>query len=77
MANLNFKKGDIDQGIAQFKALFEKKRDHYDSLCTLIRFLYRAGKIDEAKEFLDQIERDIPKAPTDPGYNFAMGLFYQ
>ncbi|CAF0765805.1 unnamed protein product [Brachionus calyciflorus] len=77
LANLNFKKDDIDQGIAKFTELFEKKRDHYDGLCTLIRFLYRAGKIDDAKEFFEKIDKDLPKAPTEPGYNYAMGLYYQ
>lgn len=44
LANLSFRKSELDQGIAQFKKLFEKKRDHYDALSTLIRILYRAGK---------------------------------
>lgn len=77
LANLSFRKGNIDQGIAYFKKLFEKKRDHYDALATLIRFLYRSGKIDEVKVFFGKIEKDMPKALTDPGYNFAQGLFYQ
>jgi pentatricopeptide repeat protein len=54
-----------------------KQIDHYESLCTLIKFLYRAGKIDEAKYFFDKVEKDHPKSVNDPGYNYAMGLFYQ
>ena len=101
MANLSFRKNDIDQGITYFKKLFDKKqgtaqfflnenlfwlliafvfifiKDHYDALYNLIRFLHRAGKLDQAKVFLDKIEKDIPKAPTEPGYNYAKGLFYQ
>lgn len=95
---MSFRKGDNEQGIAQFKKLFEKKRgknfflnlklklkfnifqkflDHYDALSTLIRFLYRAGKIDDAKSFFEKIEKEIPKSVTEPGYNYAYGLFYQ
>ena len=74
---MSFRKGEIQQGINQFKLLFEKKRDHYDALCTLILFLYRAGKIDETKPFFDQIEKDVPKCLTEPGYNYARGLFNQ
>jgi hypothetical protein len=55
LANLSFRKNEIDQGIAQFKKLFEKRRDHYDALYTLIRFLSRAGKIDESQYFFDKI----------------------
>lgn len=77
MANLSFRKNEIDQGIAQFKKLFDKKRDHYDALYTLIRFLSRAGKINEVQYFFDKIEKDIPKSLTEPGYNYARGLFYQ
>jgi pentatricopeptide repeat protein len=74
---LSFRKGETEQGISYFRKLFEKKRDHYDALSTLIRFLYRAGKIDEAKVFFDKIEKESPKALTDPGYNYAQGLFFQ
>lgn len=77
MANLNFKKGDVEAGISNFKKLFEIKPDHYDALCTVIKFLYRAGKIEEAKEFFDKIDSEFPKAPTEPGYNYSMGIFYQ
>ena len=77
LANLSFRKNEIDQGIEQFKKLFEKKRDHYDALTTLIQILYRAGKIDETQFFFDKIEKEIPKALTEPGYNNAKGMFYQ
>ncbi len=77
LANLSFRKNDLEQGISQFKMLFEKKRDHYEALATLVRILYRAGKIDECQFFFDKIEKDIPKALTEPGYNNARGLFFQ
>ena len=74
---MSFRKGETYSGIEKFKLLFEKKRDHYDALCTLIIFLYRAGKIDESNQFFEQIEKEIPKSLTEPGYNYARGLFYQ
>ena len=104
MANLHFRKGEIDEGIAQFKKLFEQRRgnllklvellkdqdldlidlkhsisksDHYEALCTLIKFLHRAGRIDESQVFFDKIEKELPKAVNEPGYNYAKGLFYQ
>ena len=77
LANLSFKKGEIDEAITKFKRLFEKRKDHYPALATLTRFLYRAGKIEEMKYFFENIEKELPKAVTEPGYNYAMGLFYQ
>jgi len=77
LANLSFKKGETDEGIKKFKRLFEKRKDHYTALATLTRFLYRAGKIEEMKFFFENVEKELPKAVTEPGYNYAMGLFYQ
>jgi len=29
------------------------------------------------KFFFENIEKELPKAVTEPGYNYALGLFYQ
>jgi hypothetical protein len=38
---------------------------------------YRAGKIDDAKQFIENIEKEVPKSVHEPGLNFAKGLYSQ
>jgi hypothetical protein len=39
--------------------------------------LHKAGRIDETQEFIDKIEKNIPKSTNEPGFNFAKGIFFQ
>lgn len=43
----------------------------------MIRFMYRAGRVNDCKAYFDIIDKELPKASTEPGYNYAMGLFNQ
>ena len=39
--------------------------------------MYRSGKLDDIQAFFDKIEKDIPKAVNEAGFNFAKGLYNQ
>jgi tetratricopeptide repeat protein 21B len=77
LANLMFRRGETPQAVFYFKNVFEKKPDHYEALITLTKLLYRAGNIDQMQSFIDNIEKKIPRATNEAGFNFAKGLFYQ
>ena len=52
-----------------------RRPNNYLVLVTLVDFLRRAGKIKDAKEFLERAEKTSSRAVYDPGMSYCMGVF--
>jgi tetratricopeptide repeat protein 21B len=74
LADLLFRKGDHELAIGSFKALLERKSDHYSVLQRLIHLLRRAGRLADATRFLKAAAKSSARAEFDAGLHYCQGL---
>jgi tetratricopeptide repeat protein 21B len=76
VANLMLLKDQTDGAISTFINMLEKKPDNFIALSQLIQLMRKAGKLEEAKKYIDNAEKNISKS-TDAGLGYIKGLYYK
>jgi tetratricopeptide repeat protein 21B len=74
LADLMFRRNEYDTATFQFQQLLEKKPNNFQALSRLIMLLRRAGKLDEAVDFIKNASAHSSRAVHLPGLNFCKGL---
>ena len=64
LADMMFQKREFQPAIFHFQQLLQTRPDNYRGLYKLLQLLRRAGKIQEAKPFLEAAERHSPAEQT-------------
>ena len=75
LADMMFQKREFQPAIFHFQQLLQTRPDNYRGLYKLLQLLRRAGKIQEAKPFLEAAERHSPQSRHRAGYQFCKGMF--
>ncbi|XP_036378258.1 tetratricopeptide repeat protein 21B [Megalops cyprinoides] len=75
MADLLFRRKEYDTAVLCYKRLMEHTTDNYFVLAKFINMLRRTGKLDDVPAYFQKCEKDHPRAPIEPGYNFCKGLY--
>ena len=70
-----FQKNEYEAATYHFKKLLDAKPENYVALHKLICLQQRAGKLDEAKKFIDSAESNSPRAAHCAGFNFCKGVY--
>ena len=73
LADMMFRSASLT--IFHFQQLLQTRPDNYRGLYKLLQLLRRAGKIQEAKPFLEAAERHSPQSRHRAGYQFCKGMF--
>lgn len=75
LADLMVRKERADEAEHHFEQLMEKKRDNYAALSQYIVLMNRAGRIQDAKSWLDRASENVSQDHVDPGLDYARGLY--
>ncbi|KAH6929544.1 hypothetical protein HPB50_002626 [Hyalomma asiaticum] len=74
MADLMFRKTDLESSMFHFQQLLERKPDYYPALARLIEAMRRLGKLDQAEQFLKKAGDLLPRSGVNGGYFYCKGL---
>ncbi|XP_077563092.1 tetratricopeptide repeat protein 21B-like isoform X2 [Haemaphysalis longicornis] len=74
MADLMFRKTDLESSMFHFQQLLERKPDYYPALARLIEAMRRLGKLDQAEQFLKKASDLLPRTGANGGYFYCKGL---
>jgi len=74
LADLMCRRNDYDTATFHFQQILERKPNNYLALSKLILLLRRAGKLDQAPNFLKMAEAHSPRAVHMPGLHYCKGL---
>lgn len=74
LADLMFRRNEYDTATFQFQQLLEKKPNNFQALSRLIMLLRRAGKLDEAVDYIKNAAKHSTRAVHLPGLNYCKGL---
>ncbi|KAH8024296.1 hypothetical protein HPB51_022415 [Rhipicephalus microplus] len=74
MADLMFRKTDLESSMFHFQQLLERKPDYYPALARLIEAMRRLGKLDQAEKFLKKAADLLPRSGVNGGYFYCRGL---
>ncbi|XP_075548739.1 tetratricopeptide repeat protein 21B-like isoform X1 [Dermacentor variabilis] len=74
MADLMFRKTDLESSMFHFQQLLERKPDYYPALARLIEAMRRLGKLDQADQFLKKASNLLPRSGVNGGYFYCKGL---
>lgn len=74
ISDLMMIKNEAQKAIRQFLRVIEYRSSDYGLLARLIDLLFRTGKLGEAKEILEKIQKQCPN-PNDPGLCYCKGLY--
>ncbi|KAK8788407.1 hypothetical protein V5799_021812 [Amblyomma americanum] len=74
MADLMFRKTDLESSMFHFQQLLERKPDYYPALARLIEAMRRLGKLDQAEQFLKKAADILPRSGANGGYFYCKGL---
>jgi tetratricopeptide repeat protein 21B len=77
LGELAFLKGDYDGATNHYRALLEKKPNNYPALVQLLALLRGAGKLDEAKGFIERAGAADPRSSSHLGMAFCKGLYHR
>lgn len=75
LADMMFQKREFQPAIFHFQQLLQQRPDNFKGLYKLLQLLRRAGKIQEAKPFLEAAVKHSPQTKHRPGYQFCKGMF--
>jgi tetratricopeptide repeat protein 21B len=75
LADMMFQKREFQPAIFHFQQLLQQRPDNFKGLYKLLQLLRRAGKIQEAKPFLEAAIKHSPQTKHRPGYQFCKGMF--
>ncbi len=75
LADMMFQKREFQPAIFHFQQLLQTRPDNFRGLYKLLQLLRRAGKVQEAKPFLEAAERHSPQSRHRAGYQFCKGMF--
>lgn len=75
LADLMCRRNDYDTATFHFQQILERKPNNYSALSKLILLLRRAGKLDQAPNFLKLAEAHSPRAVHMPGLHYCKGLY--
>jgi tetratricopeptide (TPR) repeat protein len=76
-ARILYERGNKAQGIDALKQIVRKQPDLADSYAVLGNFLYKDGKLDEARDVLQTGLEKVPKPTSEMHYFLGMILFKQ
>ncbi|XP_064471618.1 tetratricopeptide repeat protein 21B-like [Ornithodoros turicata] len=74
MADLMFRKTDLEASMFHFQQLLERKPNYFPALARLIEAMRRLGKLKQAEPFLKKAEAHSPRSGNNGGYFYCKGL---
>lgn len=77
LADMMFQKREFQPAIFHFQQLLQNRPNNFRGLYKLLQLLRRAGKVQEAKPFLEAAEKYSPQSRHRAGYQFCKGMFYR
>jgi len=75
LADMMFQKREFQPAIFHFQQLLQQRPDNFKGLYKLLQLLRRAGKVNEAKTFLEAAEKHSPQTRHRPGFQFCKGMY--
>ncbi|XP_076366451.1 LOW QUALITY PROTEIN: tetratricopeptide repeat protein 21B-like [Tachypleus tridentatus] len=75
MADLMFRKTDLESAMFHFQQLLDRKPDYFPALARLIEATRRLGKLDELPAYLEKAEQYSTRSSMEAGYHYCKGLY--
>ncbi|KAI9207248.1 uncharacterized protein BJ171DRAFT_561472 [Polychytrium aggregatum] len=77
IADIMLQKNSYSSAVFHFRQLLEKNPTNYSALLQLIEMMKRNGKLDEAEQFFELVQKHSSKASLHCGFHYCRGLYYR
>lgn len=75
MADLMFRKTDLESAMFHFQQLLDRKPDYFRALARFIEAVRRLGKLEEVPHYLQKAEHYSSRTSLEAGFNYCKGLY--
>ncbi|XP_023227553.1 tetratricopeptide repeat protein 21B-like [Centruroides sculpturatus] len=75
MADLMFRKTDLESAMFHFQQLLDRKPNYYSALARYVECVRRLGKLEDVPQYLNKAEQFSFRSSMDPGFHYCKGLY--
>lgn len=75
LADAMFHKSEFSAALYNFQQLLNDRPANFDILSRMVVLLWRAGKLEEAKVYIDRARKAAPRLVHTAGFNYCQGLY--